>query len=524
MKIRGIWCLLLALLIASYGDAKCSTKIASRLNVEPSRTRTPLWSTIAASTTKDINTESAHHQKMNLVTLVVNIIADLCPHGMMPLAYGIAQGGTTGWITAALLLLTFGGMSTYTMISYAELSSVTNVKNIGEIWSVLINERSKWVVDVSILSLCFGCCVFYSAFIGDIFTSLVTAFGVTGIFAQRWVVLSFITLLVLLPLCQLEDLSALKFSSLIGTGGILYTVAFHIWRLLDKTYREGSSMLQYVSPKLQPSWPDPKLLRWRTGPGTLVLINMLCVAFLAHYNSINYLEEFENPTVQRYRVAVSAGFGLSMAVFLTMMMVGYHLFGTSAQPLLLNNFPLTADKLASLARLATGAAITFGYPLMFAGLKSSMYSIMDSFSVPKSAQISPKKPRWNPLAHLQSPQPSVESHTTSSERLSPTLKNRSVLMAVAAITAIAIQCSEEDVSVVLGIVGSVLGCFIAYILPGVLKIALQRQRTQAGLSNSKLDVVVNHALVVMGVVFGGLGVWVTWKTEIDKLKSGGHYH
>ena len=39
------------------------------------------------------------------------------------------------------------------------------------------------------------------------------------------------------------------------------------------------------------------------------------------------------------------------------------------------------------------------------------------------------------------------------------------------ITGIAMKCGEEDVSLVLGVVGSVLGCTIAYILPGYLQLA-----------------------------------------------------
>lgn len=37
-----------------------------------------------------VHGENGH--KMSLGTLVVNILADLCPHGMLPLAYGLAQG------------------------------------------------------------------------------------------------------------------------------------------------------------------------------------------------------------------------------------------------------------------------------------------------------------------------------------------------------------------------------------------------------------------------------------------------
>lgn len=434
----------------------------------------------------------------------------------MPLAFGIAQGGTTGWVVAVALLVIFGTMSAYTMMSYAEMSKTTNAKNIGQIWSKLINERTEWVVDLSIFLLCFGCCVFYSAFIGDIFTALTSAVGVTGLLGLRPIVLLSITGLVLLPLCQLEDLSALKFSSLVGTGGILYTAAFHALRLLDGSYAHGSEMLKFVSPKMQPTHPRQPLHAWRMSTGTLILINMLCVAFLAHYNAINYYEELENPTSQRYNTAIASGFGVSMVVFVGMMFMGYRLFGLSAQPLLLNNFPLWKDPLAILARAATGLAITFAYPLMFAGLKSSMYSMIDGCS--KQPDVA-EPPKWSFLASLK-PQPAQKP---VSERLSIQVKKRSVLAVVAVITVIAVQCGEEDVSVVLGIVGSVLGCFAAYVLPGMLKIALQKQRTEAGLTNSRVEVVVNHGLVVMGLLFGALGVWITLKTEIDKLKSGGHH-
>ena len=45
-------------------------------------------------------------------------------------------------------------------------------------------------------------------------------------------------------------------------------------------------------------------------------------------------------------------------------------------------------------------------------------------------------------------------------------KQAAIVAALSLITAIAFKCGEEDVSVVLGIVGSVLGCGVAYVLPG----------------------------------------------------------
>ena len=47
------------------------------------------FSQIAQQCEKDDN---SHSHKMSIKTLIINIVADLCPHGMLPLAFGFAQG------------------------------------------------------------------------------------------------------------------------------------------------------------------------------------------------------------------------------------------------------------------------------------------------------------------------------------------------------------------------------------------------------------------------------------------------
>ena len=456
---------------------------------------------------------TAHEHKMSLATLVVNIVADLCPHGMLPLAYGISQGGPTGVVPALALLVFFGAMSAYTMTSFANMAADTRTKSIGELWAKLVNPKTKWIADSAVFALCFGCCIFYSAFAGDIFGALSSALGVTGIMGKRWVVLGLLSTLCLLPLCLLEDLSALQFSSLLGVAGIAYTLVFHIVRALDGSYKPGAALLSGMGKKMQPSWPSVstssssissgKFSLWRLNAGALVLVNMLCVAYLAHYNAINYYNELEHTSPARYQRAVYTGFGIAASVFAGMMIVGYSIFGSAAQPLILNNFHRTADKLATGARLATGLAITFAYPLMFNGVKSSMFAML-----PTKLDKGKGKDKDN-----------AEGSQVSSE--TKQLRTAAVVAALAAITGVAFKCGEEDVSIVLGIVGSVLGCGVAYVMPGYLGLVWQRARKAAGLKNSGFEVLANHALVALGAVFGGLGVALTLQ---EAAHGGGHGH
>ena len=233
--------------------------------------------------------------------------------------------------------------------------------------------------------------------------------------------------------------------------------------------------------------------------GSLVLVNMLCVAFLAHYNAINYSKELDQSTPHRYGLAIASGFGIALSIFGLMMFVGYSLFGSSALPLILNNFPKSSDYLATIARIAIGFSIVVAYPLMFAGLKSSMIRIL-KLDTPVDSMVKENK------------QISVKDNQINSKKSIKTVAITTVLIII---TSIAIKCGEEDVSLVLGIVGSVIGCSVAYVLPGFLGLLQMRLRKKQGLKNSLREVIINHLLVALGSLFGLLGVWITIKTETE---------
>ena len=98
------------------------------------------------------------------------------------------------------------------------------------------------------------------------------------------------------------------------------------------------------------------------------------------------------------------------------------------------------------------------------------------------------------------------------ERKRKAYVNRLGTAVLVVITAIAINCGEEDVSTVLGIVGSILGCSVAYVIPGSLALIHQRARKRNGLKNSGKEVLYNHLLVVVGAVFGLFGVWACYSS------------
>lgn len=96
------------------------------------------------------------------------------------------------------------------------------------------------------LFLTLGCCLFYSAFLGDIFTPLLSLL-LPSLSLSRTAVLVTLAIVPLAPLCLLDDLSSLQVSSFAGLGGIFYTICFIGYRAITGGYRPGGG--------------EPKILR-----------------------------------------------------------------------------------------------------------------------------------------------------------------------------------------------------------------------------------------------------------------------
>ena len=430
-----------------------------------------------------VSPNEERRRKISMKALIINIMADIGPHGM-PLAYAFAQGGPTGIVPAIALVVVFGLTSAYTMMALAYLAVETNATGIGEVWAALIGVNSKWVVDVVLTALCFGCCLLYSSFIGDISKALTSVAKPYGFISSRNGMLITITTALLLPLCLLENLSAPQVTRIFGVTGMFYTAFFHIKRLFDKSYAPGQLLFDNLPEIRRPSWEltssqsfgNKMTNLFHVNMGVFVLINVLCVSFMGHYNAIEHYEKLKDASPQRYKTAILAAYGTIFIIFTTMMMTGYCIFGQSVQPLILNNFHFIEDRLATIARIATGGAICFAYPLMFSGLKSAMFELLD-----------------------------LNSRSES-------IKDGVSIATLTIITFTACKCSEENVSTVLEIVGSLLGCAAAYILPAILRLAhMKRQRQRRGLypRQNQIEVLLNHVILIFGVGVSAVGMYMT---------------
>ena len=288
-------------------------------------------------------------QKSSIPLSVFNLVNNVAGAGILTLSSGVAAG--TGWIPAIIVCTILAALSGHCFSIIGEACELTGEATFKGLWKRTIGEKSTYLVDSMIATMCLSCSVIYSGILGDVFTSLLRQTGFPNQWNGRASNIVIISAVVLLPLCLIKDLSALAFTSVLGFTSILYTVLFVLTRFFDGSYRlPGGKYLQdglIVTPAFKTASP------WNFGLKSLVLTSNLGLAYIAHYNAPNYYRSLKNSNSKRFRLMVNISFFILATLYTVTMIAGYATFGDVCRGnILLNYHP--DDLLSTFGRLATG--------------------------------------------------------------------------------------------------------------------------------------------------------------------------
>lgn len=361
---------------------------------------------------------------MDSASIIINLLADLSPAGILPLSSGMLN---TGYIPSMVLLVMFGSAAAYMMYLVGRTIEITGQKSYAAMWEQVVGPRSAWVPPFTVSMVCFGCCLAYACMFGDLFAGCMPGFGMA--IATRTRCLVILAAFPLLPLCFMKDLSALAPTSFGALVAVLYTLVVMVVRCLDRSYGKGGTY--YVAHA-----EDITSHMTNFSAGSLSLVNALAVAFLCHYNGCKYYREFIGHSPGRFGRRVGTAFSLVSVMFAVAMLFGYMTFSQSSNSVILNNYAKD-DLMVNIARLGMGLANVFSFPLMFSGLREQAIELI-CFAMP-------------------SQRPTTEYVW---------FQNLLTTIMLALITIIAILVT--DASIVVGLVGSLCGSATIYVIPCIL--------------------------------------------------------
>ena len=218
-----------------------------------------------------------------------------------------------------------------------------------------MGESTAWIPGSSCVIKTTFAVVAYSMVLADTFNAL---FKTVGMDVSREVALCGLTVLVLLPLCLLKDLSALAPFSLAGIAGMLYTAVAMGIRYFDGSYSSpDSSFVMDLAENLRPDI-GTKGASAVFSSNAFILICMLSTAYMAHFNAPKFYMELENNTIARWNTLVGASFAISIVFFIGIAVMGFATFGGAANGFILNNYS-TKDTLMGFSRVAVAFALVF---------------------------------------------------------------------------------------------------------------------------------------------------------------------
>lgn len=291
-------------------------------------------------------------------------------------------------------------------------------------------KRTGGVVDAFIMVNGFFACVAYTILISDFLQKALESFA--GLHTPRAALIWANTLVFMLPLSHAKDLSALKYTSMMGLA-IIASVFLYI--VSDCLSNFESSM------------SNIKANAFRLDMGIFQTIAISTSAFQAHYNAPRIFGQLGRDLTAHGQTVVQS-FGAAFLIYACFALAGLGLFGDGVLGNVLRNYEADGNIAIMFSWFGMAFAIVFTYPLVFTAARDSLISSQAS------------------LQNAMKSRPSI-AHVAITSSM------------VCIISTVA--CCIKDVSTVTGLLGAFIGSSLCWIFPGSIYIRMAKRGRPADL-------------------------------------------
>eukprot|EP00753_Platysulcus_tardus_P017388 PLAT6389.6.p1 GENE.PLAT6389.6~~PLAT6389.6.p1 ORF type:complete len:475 (+),score=157.24 PLAT6389.6:41-1426(+) len=211
--------------------------------------------------------------------------------------------------------------------------------------------RGYYTVCFFMFAMAYGAMIGYAIVIGDTIPKVFGALaGADSILASREFMLSLFSLLAILPLCLMKDMSSLAGSSAVSIAFDVIMVIIVVATASAAAAQQGITAEAAEAP-------------YAFAHGSFFAgLGAMSFAFVCQHNSFIVFNSMARPTQRNWRIVSNVSVAFALTVCLIMAIVGYLSFLDETKGDILDNFPAN-DAAATVARLLLALTMVLTFPM-----------------------------------------------------------------------------------------------------------------------------------------------------------------
>lgn len=212
------------------------------------------------------------------------------------------------------------------------------------------------VYDIVIVMLLTLALLSYVILIGDCLMDFISYFNPPYILTVRRLWITIVFVVVLFPLSIYDNLTALRYSSIVGVIAVIYVGILMIIFLWTEKVDE-----------------EPITKAEQSLSGLCLYFGLTSAAYTAHFNAPDFYRELRNRSMQKYVWICGASFLCIFVLNSIIGLSGYFLVGYGVTENVLNSMRSTIP--STFAYLAVGISVMGSYPILFQPVRASYLSV-----------------------------------------------------------------------------------------------------------------------------------------------------
>lgn len=184
------------------------------------------------------HSQSNHNSSENssVLTASFNFINSIVGAGIIGIPYAVQQ---CGFVAGVIMLASVACLVYHSVTMLIDCGIKAGKLDFEELAEHLLGKRGYYAALVFMFLFAYGAQVAYLVVIGDTIPLVAQLFSPDSVFVSRNATISLVSILIILPLCLLKDLSSLSWTSMISIGADIALVLIVLIAAPDVSKNEG---------------------------------------------------------------------------------------------------------------------------------------------------------------------------------------------------------------------------------------------------------------------------------------------